>query len=137
MNKDPTIIPPCQIGARARWVQTPCSNSTAEGLGASTIEFFEKRLAARLKSNTNKFFVDWWHNRKWGDCDPEDNVKVGFQIRNIQEPGTCFRHVHSDHLSVFDFTSWAKSHPGNSDNRNPITGMFRSTKLAFTRKLST
>jgi hypothetical protein len=47
--------------------------------------------------------------------------------------GQCWRNVHPDHLTVFDFTPWTRSHPGNSKFRNPIKEFAEAgkSKLVF------
>jgi hypothetical protein len=57
---------------------------------------------------TNKVFI----------CPTVDQGTVGFTVAD--PTGQCWRNVHPDHLTVYDFTPWTRSHPGNSQFRNPI-----------------
>ena len=60
-------------------------------------------------------------------------LSVTFLIQPLLLPclNPCI--VHSDHLKVYDFSSWVRDHPGNSATRNPILEVAESggTILTF------
>jgi hypothetical protein len=79
----------------------------------------------------NENVRDIWY---WYDVQcPSDLFELrGFEV---DANGTCWKNVHPDHLSVYDFTYWTRldTHPGNSVNRNPIKEFAQagSTTLLF------
>ena len=136
VNKDTTVVPPCQRvdNSYSRWILHDCLAPAGGGLGDATVAFFEILLARLQKTNNNTEFLDVRvPQNKLGSCDPEDEEKKGFEIRNTDKEGNCFLNVHPDHLSVYDFSYWVVSHPGNSDTRNPIAEFAKAgeAKLKF------
>ncbi|CAB9496881.1 Protein of unknown function (DUF1800) [Seminavis robusta] len=134
VEDDIKVAPPCQKG-RHRFIKGPCTTPGEGPLGpleASTIDLFERKLASRDNVNENPFYMDWYRGANTDPCDPLDSLAVAFEIRNTNMDGTCFKHVHPDHLNVYDFTYWTISHPGNSETRNPIKELHESGNAILT-----
>lgn len=114
VEDDKLVPPPCKRTAKSRWVKADCSSdSTVE---SSTEIYFGQLIADTLNTDKNPHVLDV--TNKAFTCSTADQAAVGFTVPDPS--GQCWRNVHPDHLTVFDFTPWTRSHPGNSKFRNPI-----------------
>lgn len=110
---DTTVQPPCQANTKSRWVPATCSPLTVE---IETASLLGNLISEARASDDNTNMVDVI--LKKGACNDVDHLKVGFVVEDLS--GECWRNVHPDLLNVYDFTPWTRSHPGNSQFRNPI-----------------
>ncbi|KAL7541246.1 hypothetical protein ACHAXR_012136 [Thalassiosira sp. AJA248-18] len=98
---------PCGDGEqRSRWVMvedTTCENSA--GLDEKTIHLFRSLIDARSEESLNSAnIVDAKKHMHGMQCAVSDKMKV--TLGSIQaSDGSCWRHVHSNELSVVDFSS--------------------------------
>ena len=129
IEDDKLAPPPCQRNAKSRWVKVDClnstngsaTNSTDQSATNSAVEsatqiFFGSLISAALTTDKNPNVLDV--TNKIFTCPTADQAVVGFTV--AEPTGQCWRNVHPDHLTVYDFTPWTRSHPGNSQFRNPI-----------------
>ncbi|KAI2512165.1 Protein of unknown function (DUF1501) [Fragilaria crotonensis] len=114
IDSDVTVAPPCQQNAKSRWIKVDCTNSIVD---PSTQSLFGNLIATALKTNTNPNVLDVTMPMTF-TCPTSEATQVGFTVAD--PTGQCWRNVHPDHLNVYDFTSWTRSHPGNALNYNPI-----------------
>lgn len=111
ISDDYTVTPPCRQSSISRWVPIDC----LEVSGPSSIHpDSELALATLLEEallkSENPSVVDIQLHETGGKCVDMDADKVGFHITDLQ--GKCWQNVHPDHLNVYDFTAWARNHPG-------------------------
>ena len=65
-------------------------------------------------TDTNKFIRDVTRTLS---CDPSDHNDSSDKLDiQIQVGSDCYKHVHPDHLNVYDFSGWVTSHPGGEYN---------------------
>ena len=140
ITRDQTVQSPCTAGATSRWIPITCSSGEQQSfivLGEGTVNLFSRLIdQANRNSNQDPYFVDVQYPsvpQEDFSCDDEDVDLVGYEVPDWeqtvqlggeqvqQQPQKCWKNVHPDHLNVHDFTTWTRSHPGNSDQRNPIT----------------
>ena len=125
---------PCTPSMRHRWMMSnPSSCPTTTGVSAETVNALTAMMNDIGKWDRNSVFADvhfeWMteYSGSYGGytCDASNTNTVGmmFAIEN-----TCFKHIHPDEGSVYDFTYWTQpdTHPGNAiaaagGRRNPIT----------------
>ena len=108
---------PCRK-AVSRWEiqrNTTCSNPSL-GLGSST--YLALNDAFMSSTDTNEFTIDI---ERVLQCDINDHgvesVALANMYMQLQHPdGTCYTHVHPQHLNVYDFTAWPALHPGGAYN---------------------
>ena len=96
----------------SRWeiqLNTTCSNPST-GLGSST--YIALQDAFMSSTDTNEFTIDV---ERVQACDPADETLATVDMQ-FQVGGTCYTHVHPQHLNVYDFTAWPALHPGGAYN---------------------
>jgi Protein of unknown function (DUF1800) len=117
IQEDKTVSFPCQR-AGSRWIPINCTGAAAQ-LDPTVHEIFS-RLLKSYATDTNPYMRDIWN--WWGTpCPTAFQTQSGFEV--LDQDGTkCWKNVHPDHLSVYDFTFWTRldGHPANSLSRNPI-----------------
>jgi len=97
----------------SRWEiqrSTTCANPTS-GLGSST--YIALSGAFMSSTDTNEFTIDI---ERVLPCDPADETLATVNMQLQHPDGTCYTHVHPQHLNVYDFTSWPALHPGGAYN---------------------
>ena len=108
-----TSLPsPCTPGLRSRWElknTTDCSNPTL--LDTETNSTLHYLLSHSRDSNP--FIRDITFPSSGYICGESDTESLGHV--DIVVESQCFRRVHPEHLSVYDFTYWTldNTHPGN------------------------
>lgn len=126
---------PCTPYIRHRWMMIhPASCPTTAGISTETIN----ALTAMLNDYGfgNGVFADidlrWsGYSGVYGGyaCDASNTETIGMvlAVTNSGNTVTCFKHVHPDEGSVYDFTYWTRpdTHPGNAiaasgGRQNPI-----------------
>ena len=109
---------PCQINSKSRWIPLPqesasqCTNS----LDTQTKEYLSALLLSSLDTS-NPYMRDIYVTSD--GCASKDKYKTGYEllvIENDDESSSsmCWKHVHQDHLQVYDMTYWTydDTHPG-------------------------
>ena len=129
VEEDRDISFPCDRNAISRWIPITCTGAHAS-LDPTMHEIFSM-LLFYSDDEENEFVRDiwnWWDE----DCPAPLFELVGFEVQD--DTGTCWKNVHPDHLSVYDFTYWTQSeaHPGNSEFRNPIKEFAEAGKTTLT-----
>lgn len=116
--EDSSVSYPCAKSKTSRWAPVDCSVLASATVSSTTEGIFANLVNAASASNTNPNLLDVKFLSSTAACDKVDKKKVGFKITD--SAGQCWLNVHPDHLNVYDFTAWARNHPGNSQFRNPI-----------------
>ena len=107
---------PCEYKRQriSRWMRVEDA-SFCEGdfstVGAGTAEAFSKLLKPGFEDSSNpipllkdiKLF-------RTQSCDQKDWLKE--ELGHVLSEGVCWKHVHPQHLNVYDLTGWAQNHPG-------------------------
>ena len=105
-----TLESPCTPGLRSRWEIKAAAECNATALGAKTNSSLAGLLAG--SSDLNAHVRDIIFPVSGFTCDKVDEpiTKVEIIIGS-----SCFKRVHPEHMSVFDFTYWSlnHTHPGN------------------------
>lgn len=114
VKDDKDLDPPC-ARVSSRWMRVPCSGD-ADTLDPTMHEIFSMLLF--YNEDDNPYVEDIW-NWYQLECPAPLYSLTGFEVNSN---GTCYKHIHPDHLNVYDFTYWTlpTTHPGNSPTRNPI-----------------
>jgi len=112
---------PCEPGLRSRWEMIDVNENDPEydcnptAMGPLTNASLVALLLQREGSDTNNYLRDIFFPSSGDDftCDAVD--VSGLVDADIIIGEKCFRRVHPDHLSVYDFTWWTQNttHPGN------------------------
>ena len=113
---------PCTPGLRSRWEIKSAGECTATVLGTNTNASLVELLFESSDSNT--FIRDINFPASGFACDSSDGAIAEVEIIIGNQ---CFKRVHPEHMSVFDFTYWTldHTHPGNmiammEGDSNPI-----------------
>jgi hypothetical protein len=127
------VANPCS-SKTSRWIQQAAASSCNSTLDATS----QAAFADALDPDGNKLVYALGTTRNDGIrdidttttafCAADDASAVGAQVG--LPDGTCWRHVHPDEQSVFDFTAWSLKHPGNTETNNYITA-FADRKEVF------
>lgn len=104
---------PCELGMRSRWeIKTAqeCSNTP---MGTSTMSTLVELLEEKALGDTNQLLRDI-HMTSQQTCDSSDEFSLAMADAEIIIGNQCFKRVHPDHLTVYDFTYWTleMTHPG-------------------------
>ena len=96
---------------KSRWeVKRGSTCSAPTSLQAATMAALEDAITS--SSDSNQFTKDVRRSRS---CDSND-VNVGKINVRIQVGSDCYKHVHPDHLNVYDFSGWVTNHIGGEYN---------------------
>lgn len=106
---------PCEKrkGRISRWMRVV--GSFCEGdfssVGVATAEAFSTLLRPGFEdpSNPTPLLKDVVLYRTQS-CDEEDWLKE--ELGHVLSEGVCWKHVHPQHLNVYDLTGWVQEHPG-------------------------
>ncbi len=101
---------PCTPGLRSRWEIKSAGECTATVLETNTNASLVELLFESSDSNT--FIRDINFPASGFACDSSDDAIAEVEIIIGNQ---CFKRVHPEHMSVFDFTYWTldHTHPGN------------------------
>jgi len=120
VDQDPMHPKPCErYNYYSRWECIVCPivelDDDLNSIFGSLLSWYEGDLDDDAKVGD---ILDIWN---WEDeeCPPDKYDMVGFTVKDLE--GNCWKHIHQDEHSVYDFTYWTQAHPGNSEARNPIT----------------
>jgi len=125
-------LPPCTPGVKSRWakVQKPhgelCGGS--DDLHLDTQSAIGLLLDESKDLNSAVKDIPFPEESKFR-CASSDEDKIGFEVLN-RDGLSCWKHVHQDHMSVYDFEYWTgPMHAGNvaKESRgepNPIKSPF-------------
>jgi len=95
----------------SRWeIQQNTTCAPTSGLGSST--YIALQDAFMSSTDTNEFTIDI---ERVQACDPADETLATVNMQ-FQVGGTCYTHVHLDHMNVYDFSGWVIPHPGGAYN---------------------
>lgn len=102
---NPYVGSPCSW-SNSRWVRdltdTVCANTAS--IGPETIKVFQDLIAGATTKNED-YNANVVHvQRSKRTCDPADETKLELGAI-LAGDGTCWKHVHADELSVYDFSS--------------------------------
>jgi len=117
IDSESNTVSPCTKGGKSRWIPSPDNDSSCTNTLQTTTKNYLKNLLRRSSDTKNAFMRDVLN--EVGGCHANDIDAKDFLL---DVNGKCWKHVHQDHLQVFDFTYWTyrDTHPGNSNRRNPI-----------------
>jgi len=109
-NKQPW---PCEPQLRLRWEIIHAGECTQTSMGEKTSTTLTNLLMHGEETDTNTLLRDiiFPTTETCDESDVDTLVEVEIVIGS-----QCFRRVHPDHMSVFDFTYWTldNTHPGNA-----------------------
>jgi len=101
----------------------PLSCSTSTGVSNNTINAISNMLidyewaANRLYADIHFQLSDYNGSYRGFTCDSSNNNTIGMML-SVNKSGsiTCYKHIHPDEGSVYDFTYWTRpdTHPGNA-----------------------
>jgi hypothetical protein len=125
---DTTIAKPCDR-AWSRWIPINCTG--AEQKQNATIQEIFSQLLYHAADKSNPYIRDIY-NSYGTPCPSLYSKSTGFEVLDFNK-AHCWKHVHPDHLSVYDMTFWTRlgTHPGNSVYRNPIKEFAESGKTTL------
>ena len=115
VSDDDTVVPPCEKRSISRWIPVTCSGA-ADALDVTVATIFAALLSSGDDQNASLRDIYNWYEE---ECPAPVYSLKGFEAKD--QAGNCWMNVHTDHMNVYDFTSWTISHPGNTAFRNPIT----------------
>jgi len=100
---------PCTDNTRSRWELIDLEDCQESTLGILTNETLSTLLLESSDSNPYLRDVDFTPGLQCNETDmPELSI-------DLLVDGNCWRHVHPDHMSVYDMTYWTEeNHPGNA-----------------------
>jgi cullin-associated NEDD8-dissociated protein 1 len=103
---------PCTVGLRSRWE----IKDAAECTNITTLEAATNATLVTLltrSSDKNPFIRDVTFPTSGYSCGAADTSALA-KVEIVVGP-TCYKRVHPEHLSVYDFTYWTleNTHPGN------------------------
>ena len=105
--------PVCEPGLRSRWaIIDDVSQCSETDMDAQTNETLFELLLQRGNNDFNPKIRDLFFPLQGSVCHEADSSLVEVEIII---GGKCFRRVHPEEMSVFDFTYWTEdfTHPGN------------------------
>ena len=129
--------PPCKDGVKSRWIKAACSDVTTDTMGSSSTTVVKAALKKSGGSIRDVFVGDFTASNG-GSCSQEQST-IG---RHVKMTSTeCWQHSHPDEGSVFDFSRWTLTHPGNQVRRdaghpNPITQFAQTGKTVLAYPMS-
>jgi len=110
-HEDTTLESPCTVGLRSRWEIKDATECTHSILGTETNATLVDLLTK--SSDTNPFVRDIIFPTRGYSCSVDDTLAL--DDVELVIGGICYKRVHPDHMSVYDFTYWTleDTHPGN------------------------
>ena len=124
-NDNVTQPSPCVPNLRSRWEILDAAQCTQTSMGAETNATLVKLLQQSATLDLNPGLRDITFPITGMSCSSNHVTLVEAEIIINSK---CFRRVHPEHLSVFDFTYWTEddTHPGDmiaamNNHPNPIT----------------
>ena len=119
----PYDISPCAAG-RSRWVRRALAASDGSCAGETALDTSTRAtLAGRITAATGFGETVRDVYPLGGQCSDVSSSGALARGATVSVGGACWEHVHPDELSVYDFTAWVETHPGNglfAANANPI-----------------
>ena len=117
---------PCELGVRSRWEIKTAQECADTSMGSSTMSTLVELLEEKALGDKNQLLRDI-HMTSQQTCDLSDEFSLAMADAEIIIGDQCFKRVHPDHLTVYDFTYWTleMTHPGNmvaamAGNDHPI-----------------
>ena len=108
---------PCSHGVTSRWrKETGRCNENIEIETARTL----RQLF--LESPDENPYVRDIYFPIGKECHQNDKLTTQMKVMVEQQ---CWKTTHPDHLNVYDFSTWSKTHPGNTQTFNPIRKIAR------------
>jgi len=109
-NKQPW---PCEPNIRTRWEILGANDCTQTPMGTETYATLAELLIEKGTSDENPLLRDIIFPITGKTCDSSDNNAL-IEVEIVIE-SQCFRRVHPEHMSIYDFTYWTleNTHPGN------------------------
>lgn len=108
---------PCSHGVTSRWRKE-------NGRCNENIEIETARTLRQLflESTDGNPYVRDIYFPIGKECHQNDRQTTQMKLMVEQE---CWKTTHPDHLNVYDFSIWRKTHPGNTQGFNPIRNIAR------------
>ena len=104
--------PPCTPGARSRFVRVESLDPSCTGgtpILSATRQIFSDLLSEMIEEDDS-----WIQDIEFPTCGlacpSQDEAAFGFRVK--LQGGVCFENTHADNFQVFDFSDWARDHPG-------------------------
>ena len=115
---------PCTVGIRSRWEIKDSADCNHSALDTETNKTLVELLVK--SSDSNPFVRDIIFPTRGYSCSASDTLSLAEVELVVGD--FCYKRVHPDHMSVYDFTYWTleMTHPGNmiaamEGEYNPIT----------------
>ena len=119
------VVSPCTPSRRHRWMIVSSSScATTTGISSETINALTAMMNDIGTWDRNSVFADV--HFEWSGysgtyegytCDASNSKTIGMMFAvNNSGVVTCYKHIHPDEGSVYDFTYWTRpdTHPGNA-----------------------
>ena len=127
------VLSPCVGGSRSRWVRVEEACDNGPVLHSDTMSILSSLI--RSSDDGNPLMRDvFFPEGSEETCDATDASAIGLEI---SVDGKCWKQVHQDLYSIYDFTYWSGdiAHPGNAIRRqqnqpNPIKAPHDSNSSA-------
>ena len=114
MEDDYDIESPCVHGIRSRWTKDESSSTCDQNVDEGTAAIF--RALINHSKDSNPYVKDLiTPDSAW--CDWTDETTLHMIVQVGEE---CWETVHPDHLNVYDFSKWKKTHPGSETKPESI-----------------
>ncbi len=120
-----TVKSPCTPYVRHRWLKITDSKCRTTGIDIATNATLVWLMTEYGDWDSNDLLVDIhleWIGNHGKTCNSANTVGMKLLVN-----GVCYKHIHPDEYSVYDFTYWTlpDTHPGNAialanGHRNPI-----------------
>lgn len=110
-HENTSLESPCTVGLRSRWEIKDAGECTHSTLGAETNATLVNLLSK--SSDTNRYVRDIIFPTRGYSCTADETLAL--DDVELVIGSLCFKRVHPDHMSVYDFTYWTleDTHPGN------------------------
>jgi len=122
---------PCVSETESKWERIgPASNCAITQFQDDT----DKTLKEIIKhwswgSNFDEIRYAWYEDFEGSVCNIEDSTPSMSKDIIVRADSSCWKLVHLDHHTIFDFTEWVLEHPGGS---NPITQFAENNNFILT-----
>ena len=111
LEDDYTVKTPCTSGERSRWRKT---DDCVENVETSTSALFGSFLLKDDNPSFRDVIVPVENERQ---CHENDLNK---RYITVKVEGQCWKNIHPENFSVYNFKEWASKHPGNTPTQNFI-----------------